>query len=226
MDKKYYEAYDDRYKKIHSEKNLAWAGYSHSPTIEELLKKYGATKQSSILEIGCGEGQNALYLLSQGYNLMASDISPEAIKWCKNHAKEKNLSDENFFVMDILNNTLDKKFDFIYSVAVLHMLVLQEDRDKFLTFVREHLNKGGKALIVVMGDGVETRKSDISQAFELADRSFYDEMVQVATTSCRMVTWDEFLAELDNASLKVLNHYVDETIVGFDKSMVAVVEAK
>lgn len=30
----------------------------------KLLKKYGADKNSSILEIGCGEGQNALNLIN------------------------------------------------------------------------------------------------------------------------------------------------------------------
>ncbi len=222
--KKYYEAYEDRYKKVHSEKNLAWAGEGHSPTIEKLLKKYGATKNSRILEIGCGEGQNAIYLLSRGYNVLASDISPEAIRWCKQKAKEKNVSEQPFFVMDILKNSLKDKFDFIYSVAVLHMLVEQDDRDKFLNFVHDHLKDNGKAFIIVMGDGVETRKTDTSKAFELADRTFNGETIQVATTSCRMVTWSEFLNELSRANLNVIHHYVDTTIAGFDVSMVAEVE--
>ncbi len=225
MERKYYEAYDDRYKKVHSEKNLAWAGEGHSPTIEALLKKHGATEKSSILEIGCGEGQNAIYLLSKGFNVRASDVSPEAIRWCKKKAKEQGVSGD-FFVMDILRNNFTQKFDFIYSVAVLHMLVEQEDRDKFLRFVHDHLNEHGKAFIIVMGDGVETRKTDASKAFELADRPFWDETIQVATTSCRMVTWQHFLDEIDRANLKVLNHFLDRTIAGFVVSMVAEVERK
>ena len=226
MKRKYYEAYEDRYKKVHSEKKLAWAGEGHSPSIEKILKKYHASKKSTILEIGCGEGQNAIYLLSQGYNVLASDVSPEAIRWCKQKAKEKNVPESQFFVMDILNNTLAEKYDFIYSVAVLHMLVEQADRDKFLSFVHDHLKDKGRAIIVIMGDGVETRKTDTTKAFDLSDREFGDEIIQVATTSCRMVTWAEFLSELDRANLKVLNHYVDKTIAGFDKSMVAEVERK
>ncbi len=226
MERKYYEAYEDRYKKVHSEKNLAWAGEGHSPTIEKLLKQYGANKNSSILEIGCGEGQNAIYLLSEGYNVHASDISPEAIRWCKQKASEKGVSQSPFFVMDILQNSLAEKFDFIYSVAVLHMLVEQGDRDKFLKFVHDHLKKSGKAFIVIMGDGEETRKTDINKAFELADRPFWGETIQVATTSCRMVTWSEFLNELNRANLNVIHHFLDKTIAGFENSMVAVVERK
>ncbi len=222
--KKYYEAYDERYKKVHSEKGLPWAGEAHSPTIEKLLQKYGANKKSSILEIGCGEGQNAIYLLSKGYNVIASDVSPEAIKWCKEKALAKGINEEPFFVMDILSNKLTKKFDFIYSVAVLHMLVEDKDRQKFLKFIFEHLKLDGKAFIVVMGDGVITRKTDKTKAFELAERQFGNETIQVATTSCRMVTKDEFVKEIESANLKILNLGLDFTIAGFDVSMVAEVE--
>ncbi len=224
--RKYYEAYDDRYKKIHEEMGCAWAGESSSPTIEKLLKKYHADKNSSILEIGCGEGQNALNLLLKNFNVEASDVSSEAIKWCKQKAKEFNVDESHFFVMDILDNKLKKKYDFIFSVAVLHMLVDDGDRCKFLRFVFDHLKDDGKAFIIVMGDGQMTRKTDPCKAFELAERSFEGKTVQVATTSCRMVTWEEYLAELEKANLKVLNYYIDKTIAGFVSSMVAEVEKK
>ena len=222
--KKYYEAYDDRYKKVHSEKGLAWAGKEHSPTIEKLLQKYEATKDSSILEIGCGEGQNAIYLLSKGYNVIASDVSPEAIRWCKEKALSIGLNDKSFFVMDILSNKLTEKFDFIYSVAVLHMLVEDKDRQKFLKFIFNHLKPEGKAFIVVMGDGIMTRKTNTTRAFELTDRTFGNETIRVATTSCRIVTKDEFTEEIEAANLKILNLGLDYTIAGFEVSMVAEVE--
>ncbi len=222
--KKYYEAYDDRYRQVHNEKNLAWAGEAHSPTIEKLLIKYGATINSSILEIGCGEGQNAIYLLSQGYNVIASDVSSEAIDWCKQKAEVKKVNEKAFFVMDVLSNKFSKKFDFIYSVAVLHMLVDDEDRHKFLQFIFNHLKPDGKAFIIVMGDGVTTRKTDKTKAFDLTDRQFGNDTIRVVTTSCRMVTKDEFASEIERANLKILNLYLDHKISGFSVSMVAEVE--
>lgn len=224
MNKKYYEAYEDRYRQVHQTQNKPWAGYRPSLAIERWLKKYGANSSSSILEIGCGEGQNAIYLMQQNYNLEASDVSKEAIRWCKEQAKLAKVDDNRFFVMDILNNNLDKKYDFIFSVAVLHMLVEDKDRQEFFKFVKNHLKDTGKALIVVMGDGKMTRKTDTSKAFELADRPFEDKMIKVATTSCRMVTWDQYLKEFKEAGLNVLEHYLDKTISGFEVTMVAVAE--
>ena len=224
MDKRYYEAYDDRYKQVHQSQNKPWAGYEPSPTIEQLLKKYGADSDSTILEIGCGEGQNAIYLMQKNYTVEASDVSPEAIRWCKEQAKLAGVDEERFFVMDILNNHLDKEYDFIFSVAVLHMLVDDKDRREFFNFVRNHLKDTGKAFIVVMGDGKITYKTDSSKAFELSNRPFEDKTIQVATTSCRIVTWDQYLQEFQEADLKVLDHFLDKTISGFEISMVAVAE--
>ena len=222
--RKYYQAYEERYKQVHQSQNKSWAGDRPSLSIENLLKKYGATSNSSILEIGCGEGQNAIYLMQQNFNVEASDISAEAIRWCKGKAKLAGVDESKFFVMDILDNNLNKKYDFIFSVAVLHMLVEDEDRQKFLKFVRDHLSQEGKAFVIVMGDGKMTRKTDPSKAFELADRPFEDKMIKVATTSCRMVTWEQYLQEFKMAGLNIIDHYLDRTISGFEVSMVAVVE--
>ena len=224
--KKYYEAYEERYKTIHKEKGKPWAGERPSVLLEKLLLKYNATSKSSILEIGCGEGQNALYLISKGFNVLASDVSNEAILWCKSWAKERRIDEKHFFVMDALNNSLTDKYDFIYSVAVLHMLVEDEDRINFLTFIRDHLNENGKAFVIVMGDGKQEYRSDATQAFNIIERPFEDELVKVASTTCRMVTWEEYLAELDRAGLEVIDHYIDTTISGFNSSMVVEVKVK
>lgn len=224
--KEYYKAYEDRYKKVHKETGLAWAGERPSPILKKLLKKHHANKDSSILEIGCGEGQNAIYLMSNGFNFEASDVSKEAIKWCKKQAKEMKLDGKKFFVLDALDNNLKKKYDFIYSVAVLHMLVGDEERNKFLTFVRDHLNEKGKAFIIVMGNGIVTRNTGTEEAFELAEKAFGDSTIQVAATSCRIVTWEEYLAELDRAGLNVIDHYIDDTVSGFEQSKVMVAEVE
>ena len=71
--RKYYEAYDERYKQIHS-MNLEWEANVHSPIIDEIIAKLKLNHQSKILELGCGEGRDAIYLIQQGYNVFASDI--------------------------------------------------------------------------------------------------------------------------------------------------------
>ena len=89
--RKYYEAYDDRYKQIH-DKSLQWFSDKHSSIISTVIEKYNICKTAKILEIGCGEGRDANYLLKNGYNLLATDISESAIEYCRESYPEKSAS--------------------------------------------------------------------------------------------------------------------------------------
>ncbi len=57
-DRKYYEAYDDRYKKVHSE-GICWFGYESSPIVSEILTRFHIDRSMKLLELGCGEGRDA-----------------------------------------------------------------------------------------------------------------------------------------------------------------------
>ena len=78
----YYTAYNDRYLQVHIQ-NLQWAESAPSPIVAETLAKCGSGRGSKILELGCGEGRDAVYLLKQGYDVLATDVSPEAIRYCR-----------------------------------------------------------------------------------------------------------------------------------------------
>ena len=107
--KKYYHAYDERYKAIHK-RGFSWSSDQRTPIVEEVVNKFNINKDSSILEIGCGEGRDAIYLLNNGYNLVASDVSNEAINYCKEkYSKFKDC----FINLDFINDSYNKSFDYI-----------------------------------------------------------------------------------------------------------------
>ena len=108
-------------------------------------------------------------------------------------------------VLDALTDKLDARFDFIYAVAVLHMLVPDEDRRALLVFIREHLTENGFGLVVTMGDGTLERATDITQAFEVQERTHQQsgEKLMLASTSCRIVTRETFRRELEAAGLVI-----------------------
>jgi len=219
--KQYYEAYDDRYVQIHI-RALQWASDTPSRIVPETMNRHGIGSGAKILEIGCGEGRDAVHLLGSGFDLTATDISPEAIRYCRGKWPEYG---DNFRVLDCIDGSLDDKFDFIYAVAVLHMLVEDGHRDAFYRFLREHLKENGIALVCTMGDGTLERKSDISTAFDLQERIHGQsgERLLLAATSCRMVTWDTFLNEIRRNGLKVAEHALTEVPPDFPVMMYAVV---
>ncbi len=218
--KKYYEAYEERYKTAHS-LGVSWSSDKCTPIVMSVLEKYEIDKNNQILEIGCGEGRDARVVLEAGFNLIATDISKEAIKYCR---RENPLFADNFRVVDCLSDIVDDKYDFIYAIAVVHMLVLDEDRNKFYQFIYKHLKQDGIALICTMGDGKIEMQSDIKEAFVLQERNHESGKMMVAGTSCRIVSFSSFENELKENRLEVLEKGITSSMPDFNSLMYVVVK--
>lgn len=217
----YYEAYDDRYRQVHS-RDLQWFMDGPSPIVGEVVRALSIPPSASILELGCGEGRDAAHLLTLGYDVLATDISPAAISYCRGkfpaHA-------HRFCTLDCVRGGLDGRFDFIYAVAVIHMLVEDSDRAEFYRFIRRHLTPGGHALICTMGDGRTQRRTDPASAFDLQQRVHEStgQTVCIASTSCRMVDFPTFERELSRAGLNILKQGITSIPPDFPQMMYAVV---
>ena len=224
MDRKYYEAYDDRYRQIHSQ-NLQWFYDDPTPIVLQTIKDYGITQTQTILELGCGEGRDAYPLLQLGYDVCATDISEAAVRYAQ---KKWPQYAKNFVVLDCITETLEEKFDFIYAVAVVHMLVEDADRNAFYGFFREQLKQTGIGLICSMGDGEMERKSDIATAFDLQERIHEEsgKTVKIAGTSYRAVSFDSFRRELDANGLEIIKEGFTDIQPDYWKMMFAVVKKK
>ncbi len=219
---KYYEAYEERYKTVH-QKGISWASDKSTPIVMDIIRRYYIKPEYELLEIGCGEGRDSKAVLDEGYHLTATDISAEAISYCQKHLPEYA---QHFRVLDCLSCDLDSSFDFIYAVAVLHMLVPEEDRNGFYHFIHDHLKSEGIALICTMGDGKTEIQSDISKAFELQERDHPLGKISVAATSCRMVSFKTIEEELINNDLSIIEKGITNALPEFDNLMYAVVKKR
>ena len=224
MERPYYEAYDDRYRQIHSQ-NLQWFYEDPTPAVQETIDAFGVDRKSAILELGCGEGRDAYPLLRQGYDLLATDISPAAICFAKNRWPEHA---DNFAVLDCVCGEHTRKYNFIYAVAVVHMLVEDVHRDAFYSFIRTHLLPGGIALICTMGDGKTERQTDIRTAFDLQSRIHEQsgQKVQIASTSCRIVSFETLHEELNRNGLTIMKEGITASPPDFPSLMYAVVKGE
>lgn len=222
-ERKYYEAYDDRYRQVHAD-NLQWFADDPSAIVAQTIEKFRIPKDARILEIGCGEGRDARPLLALGFNLLATDISTEAIAYCR---KLDPVHAESYGVLDCISSHTDETFDFIYAVAVLHMLVDDADRAAFCRFIRDHLAPNGIALICTMGDGTFERSSDVSTAFDLHERTHErsGRTVRIAGTSCRIVSFSSFEDELTRSGFEILEKGFCAVEPDFSRMMYAVVGA-
>lgn len=220
----YYRAYDRRYKAVHGA-GLQWASDAPTAIVAETVRGLGLTARSPILELGCGEGRDAAALLRDNYSVTATDISFEAVSWCRRKYPEYA---GNFTVLDFVGGTLLQKFDFIYAVAVLHMLTEDADRAAFWRFIREHLTETGHGLVLTMGDGTVSRRSDPKRAFDDVPRVHQatGRALTVASTTCRTVDFAALRREIDGAGLELIRDGLTGAEPEFDVMMYALVRAK
>lgn len=225
MKNDYYKAYDKRYRQTY-ENNSLWEISERTKEVIDTLKKYKIAKNSNILEFGCGEGRNAIYLLDNGYNVLGVDYSFAVIDKCNELTNYKYVN--NFKQLDLIENSLNEKFDFIYSVVVIHMFVLDEHRNKFYNFIYDHLKDNGIALIISMGDGALEINSDLEKAFDDTKRVNINtnKEIMVASTSCRVKKIDEMKKEIQLNNLEILEEKIIDDVPSFNKCMLFIVKKK
>ena len=78
--------------------------------------------QKSVLEVGCGTGQLALYFaIGTNNNIIGLDPTIESLLLAQNFAKKNNINNIEFVNADIFDDVLkDEAFDFIWCNGVLH----------------------------------------------------------------------------------------------------------
>ena len=112
-------------------------------------------------------------------------------------------------------------------VAVLHMFVIQDDRDAFFKFIHDHLEDDGIAIILTMGGKdfikIQTNPDD---AFNIVERSKDDKKFNVTSTSCMTVSEEEFKTELNNAKLKIYEMGYTSSGKDFESILYAVVSKR
>ena len=78
-----------------------------------------------VLDIGCGQGRDALFIAGMGHSVVGVDLSPNGICDLINTANEKNLDIEGV-VADIETFVPEGEFDVVLIDRTLHMLPEKE----------------------------------------------------------------------------------------------------
>ena len=112
---------------------------------DQILKNRFDNKMS-VLDAGCGAGRNLVYFLREGFEVFATDASPEAVERVKFLAAElaPRLPAENFKIAWVEAMPFpDAHFDAVVSSAVLHFARDAEHFQKMLFEMWRVLKPGG-----------------------------------------------------------------------------------
>lgn len=110
------------------------------------LKKY-FTDKKNLLELGCGNGRDALFFADNGIKTTALDICLEEINYLKSHYAKNNLQ---FLHHDFTNFKSVEKYDVVYSRFTLHSINKEQEKN-LLPLVYEVLRKDGLFCIEARG---------------------------------------------------------------------------
>ncbi|MBE6930062.1 MAG: methyltransferase domain-containing protein [Ruminococcaceae bacterium] len=129
-------SYDQRY----ADRGFYW-GLKPNDLCYALMKLRPPTEPLRVLDIGCGEGKDAVFLARNGYLVSAFDIAESGL------AKGRELAghcgvDVDFFRADIQVFLPVQEFDIIFSSGVLHYL-MPERRGRFFERLKACTSPGG-----------------------------------------------------------------------------------
>ena len=62
-DRKYYTAYEERYKTAHAN-GVSWSSDVSTPIVMDVIDRYKIHRGQKLLEIGCGEGRDSRTVLN------------------------------------------------------------------------------------------------------------------------------------------------------------------
>ncbi len=104
-----------------------------------------------VLDVGCGTGENAIYLAHLGFEVWGIDAAPSAIKKAKENAKQRGIT-VNFLVFDALNlQSLHNKFDTVIDCGLFHVFT-DEERPIFAANLSSVLYPGGRYLMLCFSE--------------------------------------------------------------------------
>jgi SAM-dependent methyltransferase len=105
----------------------------------------------SILDAGCGTGDNALFFAARGQKVTGIDFLAEPIKRAKQKAAERGLT-ANFLVMDALAlKQLPELFDNVIDSGLFHVFS-DDDRRRYVEGLASILKPGGRLFLLCFSD--------------------------------------------------------------------------
>jgi len=162
-----------RFKERYKTGNTPWdIGKPDFNLIETVTKI--PIKSCKALDIGCGTGDNSIWLAQKQFQVTGTDVSEIAIEKAKEKALKSNVKC-TFFVVDFFKSRIEgAPFGFVFDRGCFHTFDSNKERKKFAKNVASNLEKNGLWLSLIgsaderrQGPGPPQRKAnDIVAALE------------------------------------------------------------
>jgi len=179
-----------------------------SPPLRWLVES-GAVKSGFALDLGCGEGRNALFLAKQGFQVVAVDISIEGAFKLHLIAEQLGLENIRCLCEDIRHFEIEpQKYDLIVASTVLDHLERAEG-EKAIEKLKRGLKSGGYAYVSAFttkdpgylveragsSQGTATEQTKISETAQFVKTYFEESELKRKFSDCDIVFYKESVEE-------------------------------
>jgi len=101
------------------------------------------------LEVGCGTGDNSIWLAQNRFQVIGTDISDIAIEQATEKASKANVRCD-FILIDFLKNTIEgTPFGFVFDRGCFHLFSAEDDQRRFAQKVARVLEESGLWLTII-----------------------------------------------------------------------------
>ncbi|MFB6578995.1 class I SAM-dependent methyltransferase [Streptomyces sp. NPDC056402] len=147
--RRHYFGYEDRYRTVYENGAQLWESEEPNASLLQMIDERPDVFSGQIIDLGCGEGRDSLYLLSQGHDVVSVDVSHSALARARERAAAANLNASGFVERDVihLRGFDDNGFDLAMNMGCLHMLVEEEQRGRHISRVYDILRPGGHFIV-------------------------------------------------------------------------------
>lgn len=147
---------EKRYKEQYKTGNTPWdIGQPDFNLIKVISEE--TVENCKALDIGCGTGDNSIWLAQNHFQVVGTDISEIAIEKAKEKASKANIKCD-FILVDFLKKNIDgAPFGFVFDRGCFHSFDSETDREKFAKNVAAHLETFGLWLTLA-GNADENRE--------------------------------------------------------------------
>jgi tellurite methyltransferase len=145
LEEKYTEPF---WEKTYSDDSVTTFAKGPTSDVAEFTENFKAG--SIMLDVGCGEGRNSIYLAGKGHQIEAFDISHSGIRKAIKIAENVGVK-VNFYQKDLAEFVFKKKYDVVLSSGVLHLPEVNI-RNQFIAQAIENTVSGGYNVIGIFTD--------------------------------------------------------------------------
>lgn len=126
----------------------------------------GLVTAGRVLDLGCGPGRNALHLAARGFEVDAVDLSPAAVAWAAERAREAGVEGARFHCGDafaLAGTELAGPYDLVYDSGCFHHLPPHR-RVSYLALLERVLAPGGLFGLTCFAAGAGGMGSEVPDA--------------------------------------------------------------